>query len=314
MKMEHTRKISKRKIVIVVILFLCLEIAATGWLFFKFGYRLARTHYNFSSQVSNIHLNRYNHFTHVMGSRDIEFQLLHFRSDFDQTIQSITIMRPAARKPDKLFFFFHGMDGDAGDAMVVGDLVEKNNAKIVAMGGRGPSWVSDAWLADASQIIRQYKADFDGFYLTGISMGGTQSLALAGLLPEDLRRFVLGVISLMPSADLNFSAAHSTVERVSQTLRNSVGAHEEKLKQRSPLSLTQQYKPGLPFVIFFQENDTTLSVPPVKEFIRLIRRAGHPVSVFSASGKHVFQYFNFPYQEVFESLGKNTDHPLKGIS
>src|SRR5437764_11333778 len=130
-----------------------------------------------------IHLNRYYHFTELMRDPAIEGRLLRYQSDFDGTMQSLLILRPVAHESDKLFFFFHGMDGDSGDGVVVRDLVSRLNATVVAMGGRGPAWISTAFLLDAEQVIKSYARDFPDYYLIGVSMGGTQAIALAGLFP-----------------------------------------------------------------------------------------------------------------------------------
>lgn len=313
MKTEPVQEKAGRKIFIAVILLLCLGGAAASRLFFGFGYRLAKSRYKSSSQVPHNHLNRYDHFTRLMESHSVQAGLVQFPSERDQTMLSAWIMEPASGKPDKLFFFFHGMNGDGGDAVVIRDFAEKMNAKVVSFGGRGPAWISDAWLADASQVIRKYSPGFPGFYLTGISMGGTQALALAGLLPEDLRGSVLGVLAFIPSADLNFTAAHSNVPQVRQSILDSVDGDLEKLKQRSPSSLIERYKAQLPFAVFYQTRDETLPVRPLQDFIRLARQAGHPVGVFSEFGEHIFEYLKFPYSQVFESLGKDADISLEGI-
>src|SRR5215211_3883344 len=98
------------------------------------------------SQPEAIHLNRYYHFTQLMRDPAIESELLRYKSGYDQSVQSMFIMRPVDRKSERLFFFFHGMDGDCGDGVVVRDLVKRLNATVVSVGGRGPSWVSDAFI------------------------------------------------------------------------------------------------------------------------------------------------------------------------
>src|ERR1041385_8903423 len=78
-------------------------------------------------QPEAIHLNRYYHFTELMRDPAIECELTRYKSNYDQSVQSMFIMRPVARKSERLFFFFHGMDGDCGDAVVVRDLVKSLN-------------------------------------------------------------------------------------------------------------------------------------------------------------------------------------------
>ena len=252
-----------------------------------------------------VHLNRYYHFTELMHDPAIEGQLLRYQSGYDHTSQTIFVMQPVAHKPERLFFFFHGMDGDSGDAVVVRDLVKRYNASVISLGGRGPAWVSDAVLADAEQVIRTRMAEFKGFYLIGISMGGTQALALAGLLPPDLRQAMLGVVALIPGADLPAIAARSSSVEVRRTLQASVNGNTSLLEQRSPIRLLSQYKASLPFVIFYEQQDTVLLTPELEKFIAGLRGNQHPVTTFAAPGEHSFFFGNFDYEGVVSKLGSN---------
>ena len=257
-------------------------------------------------QTEAIHLNRYYHFTELMRDPAIECELTRYKSNYDTSEQSVFIMRPAGRKSERLFFFFHGMDGDCGDAVVVHDLVKRLNATVVSVGGRGPAWVSDAFIADAEQVIRARRKDFTGYYLIGISMGGTQALTLAGLLPEDLRTSVQGVIALIPGSNLPAISTSSSSEDVKRTLRASVGGNTALLEQRSPLQLLDHYKPDLPFAIFYDQQDTLLLTSELEKFVAALRSNHHPVTTFATSGNHSFSFSDFDYQEVVQSLGRNS--------
>ena len=257
-------------------------------------------------QTEAIHLNRYYHFTELMRDPAIECELIRFNSDYDQSVQAMFVMRPVARKSERLFFFFHGMDGDCGDGVVVRELVKKLNATIISLGGRGPVWVSDAFIADAEQVIRAGQKNFAGYYLMGISMGGTQALTLAGLLPEDLRASMLGVIALIPGSNLQAIAANSSSEDVRRTLLACVGGNTLVLERRSPIQLLDYYKPYLPFAIFYDQQDTILLTHELEEFIAALRNKHHPVTTFTTSGNHSFSFSNFDYEEVVQSLGSNS--------
>jgi dienelactone hydrolase len=257
-------------------------------------------------QTEAIHLNRYYHFTELMRDPAIECELTRYKSNYDQSVQSTFIMRPVARKSERLFFFFHGMDGDCGDAVVVRELVKRLNATVISVGGRGPSWVSDAFIADAEQVIRARPKDFPAYYLIGISMGGTQALALAGLMPEDLRGSMQGVIALIPGSNLQAIAAGSSNEDVKRTLQASIGGNTALLAQRSPLQLVDHYKPDLPFAIFYDQQDTLLLTNELEKFIAALRSNHHPVTTFATSGNHSFSFSDFDYEEIMHSLGSNT--------
>jgi pimeloyl-ACP methyl ester carboxylesterase len=256
-----------------------------------------------------IHLNRYYHFTELMRDPSVEGQLRRYQSAHDDTEQTVLILQPADQKSDKLFFFFHGMDGDSGDGVVVRDIVKRMKATVVALGGRGPAWLSTAFLADAEQVIRNQADGFHGFYLIGVSMGGTQALALAGLLPADLRESILGVIALIPGANLEALVTRSAHERVRNTVHASAGGDLSTLRQRSPTQVMKQYRPGLPFVIFHNQADTLLLTDELEAFIESLRRQRHPVTTFSAPGEHNFTYKNFDYREAIARLGSDsTEH------
>jgi len=254
-------------------------------------------------QSGVIHLNRYYHFTELMRDPAIECLLSRYVSNYDQTLQSALILRTTGKEIERLFFFFHGMDGDCGDGVVVREIVKELNAMVVCMGGRGSSWGSDAFLADAEQIISKYSKGFQGYYMIGISMGGTQVLALAGLLPKELRQSILGVIALIPGSDLPSIALKSSNERVRQTIIASVNGNMSELKQRSPSQLISHYKKNLPFVIFYNENDTLLLSERLEEFIVALHKK-HPVSIFTTQGEHNFTYKYFDYGKLFKQLGK----------
>ena len=257
-------------------------------------------------QTEAIHLNRYYHFTELMRDPAIECELTRYKSNYDQSEQSMFIMRPVARKSERVFFFFHGMDGDCGDGVVARELVKKLNATVISIGGRGPAWVSDAFIADAEQVIRARQKDFGGYYLMGISMGGTQALTLAGLMPEDLRASLQGVIALIPGSNLQAIAANSSSADVKRTLQASVGGNTVLLQQRSPLQLVDHYKPDLPFAIFYDQQDTLLLTNELEKFIAALRSNHHPVTTFATSGNHSFSFSDFDYEEIMQSLGSNT--------
>ena len=264
-----------------------------------------------------VHLNRYHHFTELMRDPRVEGQWLRYRSDHDGTMQSELVLRPAGRRSDRLFFFFHGMDGDCGDAVIVRGLVTSLNATVVAMGGRGASWVSNPFLADAGQIVRRHAAGFSGCYLTGVSMGGTQALCLAALLPDDLRPSVRGVLALIPGADLTAVVEASSNERVRDTLRASVDGDVSLLRERSPAALVQRYQTHLPFVIVGNQEDTLLLSGSLHAFIARLREAGHPVTLFAAPGDHDFTYTNFDYDEAIGCMGRDSTFeapPLLAVS
>ncbi len=277
--------------------------------FLSSGYLIGRYRRHVVSpppQTEAIHLNRYYHFTELMRDPAIEVELTRYKSNYDQSEQSMFIMQPAGRKSERLFFFFHGMDGDCGDGVVVHDLVKRLNATVISVGGRGPAWVSDAFIADAEQVIRARQKDFNGYYLIGISMGGTQALTLAGLLPEDLRTSVQGVIALIPGSNLVAISTNSSSEDVKRTLRASVGGNTVLLEQRSPLQLLNHYKPDLPFAIFYDQQDTLLLTSELEKFVAALRSNHHPVTTFATSGNHSFSFSDFDYEEVVQSLGGNS--------
>jgi len=224
---------------------------------------------------------------------------------FDSTSQSVLILEPYGKKAERLFFFFHGMSGDCGDGVIMGDLVKGTNAKVICVGGRGPSWVSDAFVSDVIQVINENSKNYKGYYLIGVSMGGTQALSLAGLLPEKLRNSILGIIALIPGSDLLAIAKDSSDQGVKNTIIASVGGDVSRLKQRSPHSLISKYKKDLPFIIFYNENDSILLSKSLEIFINELRITHH-VSTFSAPGEHNFTYKNIDYKKLFDELGENS--------
>ncbi|MBL7070851.1 MAG: hypothetical protein ISS26_01600 [Candidatus Omnitrophica bacterium] len=256
------------------------------------------------NEINKQHLNRYFHFDRLMKDCSIECVLERYKSDHDGIDQSVLIMRPAGRRSKRIFFFFHGMSGDRGDGIVAQDLVKKLDATIVSMGGRGPCWISDGFIQDAEKVIEQYSKGYKGYYLMGISMGGTQAFSLAGLLSNELQRAISGVIALMPGSDLPAIADRSSHKSVRDTLISSVGGDITRLEQRSPDRLIGKYRKGLPFSIFYNEHDTVLLSEKLEGFIQDLQKR-HPVSVFTAPGEHDFTYEDFDYKKIFDALGRD---------
>lgn len=258
-----------------------------------------------------VHLNRYFHFTELMRDASVEAQILRYRSEYDNTYQSLFVMKPVRREPEKLFFFFHGMDGDCGDALVIREAVKCLNAKVICIGGRGPSWVSDAFLADSQQVISRHIRKFNAFYLIGISMGGTQALSVAGLLPKNLRQRLSGVIAIIPGTNLIKIEYKSSNPMVKSTLLESANKDLKKLKSRSPMKLIDKYSRKLPFIVFYNEKDTILLAEETIKFIESLQKKAHPVSIFTAPGEHNFTYTKIDYKKLFESMGNNSAEKKK---
>jgi pimeloyl-ACP methyl ester carboxylesterase len=240
-----------------------------------------------------------------MRDSAVEAQLRRYQSNYDGSMQSVLILQPSGQKSDQLFFFFHGMDGDAGDGVVVRDMVKRLRATVIAMGGRGPAWVANSVLADTEQVIRTFSGDFQSYHLIGVSMGGTQALVLAALLPDDLRQAILGVIALIPGTDLPAILQRSANERIKNSIRDSVDGDVSLLQQRSPTNVLDLYRPGLPFLFFCRLEDTLLLADEVQAFIVNLRAKGHPEAVFSAAGEHEFTYKHFDFVEAIKKLGSN---------
>lgn len=254
-----------------------------------------------------VHLNRYHHFTELMKDPSVEVSLSRYISEYDGTRQSVMLLYPSTGKADKLFFFFHGMDGDVGDSVILRGLVKKLNAKVISMGGRGASWISDQFISDAKQITHKYGKGYKKYFFLGVSMGGTQALALPAFLPAKSRKKLAGVISLIPGVDLVSIAKRSSNARVKRTLLSSTRGGADKLGRRSPCRLINKYTKGMPFVIFYNTGDTILLSKPTEELIRKLRDT-NPVSVFRVSGEHDFTYNGFDYKKIFQELGKRSEH------
>lgn len=275
----------------------------TTSLFLIFIFLSGVFYFHYWRHPQHIHLDRYYHFTQLMRDPSVDCDLRHFRSGYDGKVENIFIMRPAAGAPQRLFFFFHGMDGDCGDAVVVRDLVTKLGAQVVSLGGRGPSWVSDAFLADATQVIAEFTQKKEGYYLIGISMGGTQTLVLPGVLPPEVAQLLRGVIALIPGADLPDIARNSSNAMVRQSLKTSVDNDMAKLEQRSPHHLLNKIGRSVPLVIFYDQDDKILPVKGLEDYIARLKET-HPLSVFQVPGDHHFTYSSLDYQRLFAALGK----------
>ncbi len=254
-----------------------------------------------------VHLNRYHHFTELMRDPAIEGELARFKSHADGTMQTLLTLRPAGRPEENLFFFFHGMDGDAGDGVVAREVVKDFNARLLCLGGRGPSWVSEAFISDAEQVIRTATSGHSAYYLFGISMGATQVLSLAGLLAPELLKGLQGVIAVMPGSDLKAVAQASAHERVRETLCASVGGDLSKLLARSPDRLADRYPKNVPFSIYYNEEDTLLLNEPLEAFIGALRARGLRVASFRAPGGHTLTGQNFDYRRMILALGSNEE-------
>jgi poly(3-hydroxybutyrate) depolymerase len=270
-----------------------------------------------TTPAAPVHLNRYHHFTRLMRDPAVECVVSRYTSDFDQTRQSVLVMRPARPATGDLFIFFHGMDGDCGDSVVMKELVTSLGGTVVAPGGRGAAWVSDAFLADAAQIIRQRVTANQRLFLVGISMGATQALVLAAEMPK-----LSGVIAFIPGADLEDVAANTANARVRISLTASVNNDLRILRERSPANLIDKYSAGLPFVIAYNEADTILPMAATATFVKSLAQRGLPVVSHVMPGDHSFVTDHLDeridYRAVIASLGKHggeaTPLPTRGGS
>jgi len=256
-----------------------------------------------AQQKCTDHLNRCRFFGLVMSDKRIKGKLETYTSKYDGSIQKTLVLEPADVKPERLFFFYHGMSGDCGDAVVAMDLVKGLNGKVVALCGRGKAWLSKAFISDAIQVINRYSNGFNKFYITGISMGGTQALAMAGLLPDDRISHLGGVLAFIPGVNLPNIALHSSNQTVRESLRNSVKGNLDLLYKFSPYRLMKNYPKGLGFVILLNNKDTILPVQDLRDFISKLTRT-NPVVIYEASGDHQFCYGNPPldWVSMFKSL------------
>ncbi len=257
-----------------------------------------------------IHLNRYYHFTELMRDPRIEMRLTRYDSKFDGSPLSLLELTPNGIEPRGTVFFFHGMDGDVGDAVVIRKVVSDLKLKVIALGGRGPCWLSSSFCRDAPQLISD--SAVNNFYLMGVSMGGTQALSLAALLPPTLHSSLLGVIALIPGGDLGQILEKSRHDRVRETIFRSLNGDPTQLKKTSPSHLLDHY-PSVPTAIFYNEEDITLPVEGLKKLIKDLRDQGHPVSTFVAPGDHCFTYEKFDFARIFNSLGKNETHSIETL-
>jgi dienelactone hydrolase len=243
----------------------------------------------------------------------VECIVTRYTSKFDQSRQSIMELRPTNGLRGDLFIFFHGMDGDCGDAVVLRELVSGLGGTVIAPGGRGPAWVSDAFLVDAGQIIRKYTRDRTKVYLVGISMGATQALVLAAGLGGSLGAKLAGVIAFIPGADLIDIAANSSNARVRDTLVSAVTCDHGRLSERSPSTMVAQYPAGLPFAIAYNEADTMLPVAPTAAFVESLKARGLAVNSYVIPGEHSFVTDQLDeridYRRILADLGASNDEP-----
>jgi dienelactone hydrolase len=250
-----------------------------------------------------VHLNRYYHFTRLMRDPAVECSVSRYVSDFDQSRQSLLVMRPAGPATGDLFFFFHGMDGDCGDGVVMRELVKSLGGTVIAPGGRGAAWVGDSFLVDAAQVYHENASTQQRRFLVGISMGATQALVLAASLQN-----LAGVIAFIPGADLEDVAANTANARVRISLLASVNGDRSLLRQRSPVNLLDKYPAGLPFVIAYNEADTILPVAATKSFVKTLGQR-FPVVEHVMPGDHSFITDHLDeridYRALIASLGKH---------
>ena len=186
------------------------------------------------------------------------------------------------------------MDGDVGDGVVVSELAGVSVPDYHHDQGRGPSWISDAFLADAEQVVAEYSGS-DGFYLAGVSMGGTQALALAALLPPLLRARIVGVLCLIPGSNLPQIVERTTVPRVRESLLMAMGGMIEAGENVAPRASDQQSGESAVHVLLQRGRS---GAPERRAQERSAGSSlGHPVSgiagliTFSPSQTSIFAFF-----------------------
>ena len=243
-----------------------------------------------------------------MRDARITARLVRLKSRFDGRV--LTVLRLDPRSGEGLrCYFFHGMDGDAGDGVILRDLPARAGVSLVCPGGRGPAWLSSGFIRDAEQVIRSTAGPRAPFYLSGVSMGATQALSLAGLLPPDLRSRCAGILALIPGGDLVAAEKNSSAPRVRQTLLDSVAGRREILSRRSPVEALKGYRAKLPILLIYNLHDTVLPAAGLQEYAALARRAGHPVTAIPLPGDHGFYETAADYAALFGAMRRGERLP-----
>lgn len=257
------------------------------------------------TRMSPVHLNRYHHWTQLLREPGLKFRTEILTATDGAKLPLLTI-EPASAAPTRTLLFYHGMDGDCGDAAILWKYALYAGLRVLCYGGRGPSWVADTLLADTMLVLDRSCGVAENVELGGVSMGATQALYLAAALPPEWQERMTTAIALIPCTDLPDAAARSSVQEVRTSLLRSVGGNPEMLRRRSPHALLEKLPAGAKYFILANIADNILPADPTLRFAEALRRRA-AVALGRANGEHDFTYADFDFARLDRMLGTNDE-------
>ena len=233
-----------------------------------------------------------------------------FRSDIDDSEQQFWMGLPENFNPNEphiMALYLHQQGSDWSGILTSGMYEFCRNRGIIAVSTdyRGPnSHLHSKAVNDVRQIIEIMKEKYviPTWVSTGVSMGGSASIMLTYLLPNELRP--AGIVSVLPVYDIPLffnetSDANRTI--LERSYNGTPETNPEEYDRRSPHVNVVRTSPVIPFAIFSGTRD---EVVPIEKHGRPLANAlkqnGNPLHYTEHDVDHDPEFFAECYTEGLE--------------
>lgn len=154
------------------------------------------------------------------------------------------------------------------------------------------SWGSDKAISDINQNVREIlqQYPFKRIVVMGVSMGGSVALNYACVAPFDIKKKIVGVVSMESAGDLGQLYKVTTNQDIRTAMIMSLGGMPKQIpeiyKNKSFLSNSAQLNEGIKFYILSAKSDQV--VPPQLQIqsVNVLKDAGYQVKFVEIDGNH----------------------------
>jgi pimeloyl-ACP methyl ester carboxylesterase len=227
-----------------------------------------------------------------------------FISHVDGTEDTYCLITPKNLKPGEatlMIVYLHGMGSNIFEPFMfpndlsVTDALTKAYPRFAFIScsyGREASWGTDDAMRDITSNIEEVSRTYDikNIILVGSSMGGCTVLTYAATAPEEVKKKLVGVLSVESAGDLRELYYNTGYAEVQPTLEKAFGGspkeHPEIYWRKSFLRNIPLLDPKLRIFLVSAHQDTTVPPHMQKELYDALRLRDYQVKLQEIDGAH----------------------------
>jgi predicted esterase len=227
-----------------------------------------------------------------------------FVSHVNGTEDTYALIMPKTLKPNEpttLMVYLHGMGSNIFEPFMfpnditVTDALKKAYPGFVFLScsyGREASWGIDSAMRDITSNIEEMSHNYNiqNIILIGSSMGGCTVLTYAATAPEEVKKKLVGVLSVESSGDLRELYYHTGYAEVQPTLekafRGTPKERPEIYRRKSFLRNIPLLDPKLRIFLVSARQDTTVPPHMQKELYNALLNRDYQVKLKEIEGAH----------------------------